>query len=284
MSRYLCPRCCALLAGPDYPHVCSQAPTPSAQADDPVLDFEGGPEDFGGSDAESHYAAPAEWAAIREERERIAEKVKRQETSCGSSRLPIKHELKTWRSLFQALVDGRKTFELRKDDRDFQVGDRLRLQEWDETRGEYTGRTALFEVTYVTTASEFGALAEGFVCMGLRAVSRTSALQAASAEKALLEFRRTTKDAELFPSLTREAFDAGRQFEASSHLRSRPDDLLKQGWELVTHKTVLRDGSPQIVWIFSKGSRILKGEGVSDIQALDEVRRSVEKLESDGQA
>ena len=41
------------------------------------------------------------------------------------------HRLKIWRGPFDAIVDGRKTFEYRRDDRGFQVGDILELCLWD---------------------------------------------------------------------------------------------------------------------------------------------------------
>lgn len=40
------------------------------------------------------------------------------------------HELKTWPIHYRAVVSGHKTFEVRRNDRGFQVGDVLRLQEY----------------------------------------------------------------------------------------------------------------------------------------------------------
>ncbi len=60
------------------------------------------------------------------------------------------HELKTWPEYFQAIMDGRKTFEIRSNDRNFQVGDTLRLREWCPKRGDYTGFKIDRQVTYIT--------------------------------------------------------------------------------------------------------------------------------------
>ena len=59
------------------------------------------------------------------------------------------HELKCWPEYFAAVVYGSKRFELRKDDRDFQVGDTLRLHEWNPETEEYTGRWTALVITYV---------------------------------------------------------------------------------------------------------------------------------------
>ncbi len=62
------------------------------------------------------------------------------------------HELKIWPIYFAAVVDGRKRFEIRKNDREFMVGDTLRLREWNPADGgAYTGAEIVVEVTYLTT-------------------------------------------------------------------------------------------------------------------------------------
>lgn len=59
------------------------------------------------------------------------------------------HELKTSRQPFQAMVDGRKTHELRQDDRGYAVGDLLILREYDPDQG-YFDRCLLVLVMYIT--------------------------------------------------------------------------------------------------------------------------------------
>lgn len=58
------------------------------------------------------------------------------------------HDLKTRPEYFVAILDGRKTFELRRNDRDFRVGDRLVLREWVDPLVGYTGRVETRRVAY----------------------------------------------------------------------------------------------------------------------------------------
>jgi len=48
-------------------------------------------------------------------------------------KVEMEHVLKTDPEVFEALVSGRKTYELRRDDRGFAVGDRLTLRETSHT-------------------------------------------------------------------------------------------------------------------------------------------------------
>lgn len=45
----------------------------------------------------------------------------------------MKHELKIWPQYFSRVIDGSKTFEVRKNDRGFQPGDEVVLREYDPT-------------------------------------------------------------------------------------------------------------------------------------------------------
>lgn len=83
------------------------------------------------------------------------------------------HELKVWPEYFEEVQKGNKTFEIRKNDRDYKTGDVILLQEYDPNKShvchtcdclKYTGRELKCKVTYITS---FG-LQENFVCMGIK--------------------------------------------------------------------------------------------------------------------
>jgi hypothetical protein len=59
------------------------------------------------------------------------------------------HELKTWPVQFSDIWHRRKTCEIRKNDRGFSVGDRLRLREWSPATKTYTGREVHAEVMHI---------------------------------------------------------------------------------------------------------------------------------------
>lgn len=76
------------------------------------------------------------------------------------------HELKCWSPSFYDVCTGRKTFEIRKNDRDYKVGDILLLREWTGTG--YTNDAWRGRITYLLEdAQQFG-LREGFVVLGIR--------------------------------------------------------------------------------------------------------------------
>ncbi len=77
----------------------------------------------------------------------------------------MEHVLKTWPEYFQAVLDGRKLFEIREADRPFAAGDTLMLREYRPTFEDYTGREVRVEVIYVTS---WEAIESGFVAMSVR--------------------------------------------------------------------------------------------------------------------
>ncbi len=79
------------------------------------------------------------------------------------------HCLKTWPQFFEDIISGIKTFELRKDDRDFQVGDALLLQEYDpyNNGGAFTLRAVSRLVVYKLDAASFSGIEKGYCILGL---------------------------------------------------------------------------------------------------------------------
>ncbi len=80
------------------------------------------------------------------------------------------HALKTLTVFFHPMAEGAKTFEIRLNDRDYRVGDTLRLEEYDADRREKnpadTGMTGRFErkrITYMTDYRQ----QPGYVVLGL---------------------------------------------------------------------------------------------------------------------
>jgi hypothetical protein len=76
------------------------------------------------------------------------------------------HELKCWPESFRAIVSGVKTAEFRVNDRDFQVGDVLRLWEWRPDTEEYTKHITEVVVTHVQLGGEFG-IPAGYVMLSI---------------------------------------------------------------------------------------------------------------------
>lgn len=62
------------------------------------------------------------------------------------------HELKIAPEYFEPVFEGKKTFEIRKDDRGYQVGDLLHLKEFDDEA--FTGNSVLAEITYLTAFNQ----------------------------------------------------------------------------------------------------------------------------------
>lgn len=80
------------------------------------------------------------------------------------------HHLKTWPEYFQAVRSGAKPFEARKDDRGFQVGDALVLEEYEpDGLGRYTGEQETRVVTYILRGH--GSLTPNFCILGFSSVA-----------------------------------------------------------------------------------------------------------------
>ena len=99
------------------------------------------------------------------------------------------HEVKVFRKYYRALVTGNKTFEVRKNDRPYAVGDILAVNEFIPIEqierkanpdwlaklrkvetGYYTGNGELFKITYILDDPQF--CKDGMVILGLKEVPK----------------------------------------------------------------------------------------------------------------
>lgn len=74
------------------------------------------------------------------------------------------HELKILPRYFEAVLNKTKTWDLRKDDRGFQVGDLIRLHEFDGEK--YTGRSMVKTIAYKFNDTGYG-LEEGYCILSI---------------------------------------------------------------------------------------------------------------------
>lgn len=74
------------------------------------------------------------------------------------------HDIKCWPEFYPDVASGRKPFEIRKNDRDYEVGDLLKIRWFDPKTKEFNGSVCLKTVTYLTGWEQ----KEGNVVLGIR--------------------------------------------------------------------------------------------------------------------
>lgn len=83
-----------------------------------------------------------------------------------------KHSVKIIPAYFDAVKNGLKTFEIRKLDRDYNIGDTLILSEWQPetlSAGSYTGRRVKVTILYILTHDLFpDGIKDGYGVLGIR--------------------------------------------------------------------------------------------------------------------
>ena len=77
------------------------------------------------------------------------------------------HELKIYPEWFNAVISGEKTFEIRKNDRPFEKGDLLALNEYNYDH--YTGNSCLVYVDFIMNSPEY--IKEGMIVMSIKPCS-----------------------------------------------------------------------------------------------------------------
>lgn len=79
------------------------------------------------------------------------------------------HNLKTLPQYFQSAWTGRKTFEIRNNDRNFQMDDEIVLEEFNRNEDDYTGRSIEGFITYITSFEQ----KDGYVIFSYQETGRT---------------------------------------------------------------------------------------------------------------
>ena len=83
---------------------------------------------------------------------------------------PVKrkvHDVKLLAQYVKPVASGKKPFEIRYNDRGYQVGDKLILNGWDKEKNEYTGEIIDCLITYVLRGGQFG-LESRYVALGIK--------------------------------------------------------------------------------------------------------------------
>lgn len=80
------------------------------------------------------------------------------------------HRVKCFERWFAEVTTGLKPFEIRKNDRDYQVGDLLELNETKD--GEYSARAALYKITSVMPSEDFpDGIKAGYAVLGIQPIT-----------------------------------------------------------------------------------------------------------------
>ncbi len=94
--------------------------------------------------------------------------------------------------MYQAMLEGEKTFDVRRDDRNFQVGDIASQREFDYNRQTYSGRQADYLITYCLRGKEQPHLGIGldYVVLGVRPVDEDGVALIAKERKRQIKVER----------------------------------------------------------------------------------------------
>jgi hypothetical protein len=79
------------------------------------------------------------------------------------------HNLKTLSQYFHRVESGEKPFEVRKNDRDFQTGDLVYLEDFDGTN--FSGKKILGKITYILQGGQFG-IERGHCVFGFEVIEK----------------------------------------------------------------------------------------------------------------
>lgn len=76
------------------------------------------------------------------------------------------HRLKAVQPYFNEVLNGEKTFEVRRFDRDFKVGDSVVLMDYDDMEDMLLGSEITFTISYIL--SDFRGIQDGYCIIGFK--------------------------------------------------------------------------------------------------------------------
>src|SRR5215471_21667263 len=103
--------------------------------------------------------------------------------------LPRVHRVKSWPESFRAVITGRKRFEVRRDDRNYQPGDTIELREYTPNvqqlalvagggqPGTFSGRSAMYVIGYVSRGGPLPAGWCGFDLISSEDINRVEGVR-----------------------------------------------------------------------------------------------------------
>lgn len=77
------------------------------------------------------------------------------------------HQLKIDPVYFNRVLQNEKTAEIRKNDRDFQTGDFISLNEYDREEEKYSGNQIDIQITHIVHGGQFG-IEKGFCLLSFK--------------------------------------------------------------------------------------------------------------------
>lgn len=134
------------------------------------------------------------------------------------------HIVKTLTKFFEPAAEGRKPFEVRINDRDYEVGDTLVQREWDPYGG-FSGYETRSTITYVLDDPAY--CRAGYVVLGLKdaSTSRVTEIQDKDAEIIRQRARIDRLDSELHKQNCRNQDQAEEIERLRMEMQSSADDL-----------------------------------------------------------
>ncbi|MPM11359.1 hypothetical protein SDC9_57702 [bioreactor metagenome] len=99
---------------------------------------------------------------------RANSRTNKEESSVEKEEGKIIHELKTESKYFKAVCTGKKKFEVRKDDRNFNIGDTLKLVEYKDGRFQYAECNVTITYILGRNEDEKKYVPEGYVVIGIK--------------------------------------------------------------------------------------------------------------------